>query len=292
MKIAAIGEAMIELSMSGDTADVRVAGDTLNTAIYLKRTAPMLEVDYITRVGTDAFSDRIVAAIEAEDIGTQAVERDPERTPGLYAITTDAAGERSFAYWRDSSAARMVFATPSGPDFSVLERYDVIYTSAITLAILPTSTRTALIRWLRAFRKRGGRVAFDSNYRPRLWGDPDAARAAIHSMWVLSDIALPSIDDEMDLTGESARAVVDRFVALRRTGALKRGAQGPLCLETGTSANYPAADKVVDTTAAGDSFNGAYLGALLMGAPQDQALRAGHALASEVIGHRGAILPH
>ncbi|WP_147111673.1 sugar kinase [Tateyamaria sp. syn59] len=291
MKIAAIGEAMIELSMRGDSADVRVAGDTLNTAIYLKRTAPTLQVDYVTRVGTDTFSDRIVAAIEAEDIGTQAIERDPTRTPGLYAISTDVAGERSFAYWRDASAARMVFATQSGPDFSVLESYDVIYTSAITLAILPASTRTALIRWLRLFRQSGGRVAFDSNYRPRLWGDPEAARAAIQAMWVLSDIALPSIDDEMELTGESAQAVAARFVALHRTGALKRGAQGPLCLETGTTDVYKPAQKVVDTTAAGDSFNGAYLGALLMGAPQDQALRAGHALASEVIGHRGAILP-
>ncbi|MBY5933700.1 sugar kinase [Tateyamaria omphalii] len=291
MKIAAIGEAMIELSMRGDSADVRVAGDTLNTAIYLKRTAPTLQVDYITRVGTDPFSDRIISAIEAEDIGTHAIERDATRTPGLYAITTDDAGERSFAYWRDASAARMVFATPSGPDFSVLETYDVIYTSAITLAILPASTRTALIRWLRAFRQTGGRVAFDSNYRPRLWGDPDAARAAISAMWMLSDIALPSIDDEMELTGESAQEVANRFVALGRSGALKRGADGPLCLETGTTSAYPPAEKVVDTTAAGDSFNGAYLGALLMGAPQDQALRAGHALASEVIGHRGAILP-
>lgn len=291
MKVAAIGEAMIELSMRGDSADVRVAGDTLNTAIYLKRSAPQLQVDYVSRVGTDAFSDRIVAAMENENIGTHTVERDPDGTPGLYAISTDAAGERSFSYWRDSSAARLVFATPEGPDFSVLEPYDVIYVSAITLAIMPASTRAALMRWLLVFRRTGGRVAFDSNYRPRLWSDEDTARAAISAMWHLSDIALPSIDDEMSLTGETAAAVADRFLAMKRTGALKRGALGPLCLETGAAASYPPAARVVDTTAAGDSFNGAYLAAILTGGPQDDALRAGHDLACEVIGHRGAILP-
>ena len=291
MKIAAIGEAMIELSMMDDTADVRVAGDTLNTAIYLKRCAPDLQVDYVTRVGTDAFSDRIIATMQAEDIGTHTVERDPQGTPGLYAITTDAQGERSFSYWRDTSAARMVFVTPDGPDFSALDSYDVVYTSAITLAIMPASTRAALIRWLQAYRRLGGRVAFDSNYRPRLWGDVEAARAAMSAMWALCDIALPSIDDEMALTGETASAVAARFLGLKRTGALKRGADGPLCLQSGTTASYPKAERVVDTTAAGDSFNGAYLASVLTGGPQADALRAGHDLACQVIGHRGAILP-
>ncbi|WP_299209604.1 sugar kinase [uncultured Tateyamaria sp.] len=291
MKIAAIGEAMIELSMDDAEAAVRVAGDTLNTAIYLKRNAPELQVDYVTRLGTDAFSDRIVAAMEAEDIGIRAVERDPEGTPGLYAITTDDSGERSFTYWRDTSAARSVFLTSEGPDFFALEPYDVIYTSAITLAIMPATTRVALIDWLQGFRQRGGRLVFDSNYRPRLWEDQDTAREVIAAMWALCDIALPSIDDEMELTGETADAVTARFLALGRSGALKRGEIGPLCLETGTSGTYPAASKVVDTTAAGDSFNGAYLAAALTGEPQDAALRAGHDLASRVIAHRGAILP-
>jgi 2-dehydro-3-deoxygluconokinase len=49
---------------------------------------------------------------------------------------------------------------------------------------------------------------------------------------------------------------------------------------------------VVDTTAAGDSFNGAYLAALMRGEPEAACLAAGHAMASEVIGHPGAIFPN
>ncbi|WP_415401193.1 sugar kinase [Tateyamaria sp. SN3-11] len=291
MKVAAIGEAMIELSMAGDTAGVGVAGDTLNTAIYLKRTAPKLTVDYITRLGTDAFSDRIADFIASEDIGTDRIERDPAGTPGLYAINTDDTGERSFTYWRDSSAARRMFITDTGPDFYALERYDVIYLSGITLAILSSSVRTALLRFLQSFRNAGGRVCYDSNYRPKLWVDADTALAANTAMWSLTDIALPSVDDEENMTGEDAETIARRFLFMDRTGALKRGPSGPLCLSTGGPCDFPAATTVVDTTAAGDSFNGGYLGTLLTGGSQQRALRAGHDLAAKVIGHKGAIMP-
>lgn len=291
MKVAAIGEAMIELSIDGDMAAVGVAGDTLNSAIYLKRSAPELEVDYVTRLGTEPFSAKIRDFIAAQGVGTRAIESDANGTPGLYAITTDSSGERSFTYWRDSAAARSVFSTPDGPDFSVLEGYDVVYLSGISLAILPEQTRVALMDWLGAFRAKGGRVVYDSNYRPRLWQDKATAQAVNQAMWALSDIALPSIDDEQAITDESADAVAARFVALGKTGALKRGPSGPLCLATGTVGDYAPAGRVVDTTAAGDSFNGAYLGAVLCGLGQAAALQAGHDLASRVVGHKGAILP-
>ncbi|WP_223425680.1 sugar kinase [Tateyamaria pelophila] len=291
MKVAAIGEAMIELSMDGDTAAVGVAGDTLNSAIYLKRSAPDIQVDYVTRLGAEPFSRKIHDFIAAQDVGTGAIETDPDGTPGLYAITTDASGERSFTYWRDRAAARSVFTGPGGPDFSVLEGYDVVYLSGISLAILPEQTRGALMNWLGGFREGGGRVVYDSNYRPRLWQDKATAQAVNAAMWALSDIALPSIDDEQAITGESADAVAARFVAMGKTGALKRGPSGPLCLATGTFGDYVPALRVVDTTAAGDSFNGAYLGAVLSGLDQAAALQAGHDLAARVVGHKGAILP-
>ena len=62
--IACIGEAMIELSMAGDDAQLGVAGDTLNTAIYLHRAAPGITVDYVTCLGDDPFSARIHDFIE------------------------------------------------------------------------------------------------------------------------------------------------------------------------------------------------------------------------------------
>ncbi len=296
MRVACIGEAMVELSVdfaAPDRARVGFAGDVLNTAIYLKRSAPALDVDFVTRLGRDEFSTRMRDFVAAEGVGTGAVETDAERRPGLYAITTDAAGERSFTYWREMSAARRMFETGKGADLSVLRSYDVIYLSGITLAILPERTRQDLYDFLGVFRRDGGRVAFDSNYRPILWPDADTARGAIGRMWRICDFALPSADDEMALCGDADTAAV--MARLRgsgvRDGALKQGAGGPVSLGASVAQDYAPAPRVIDTTAAGDSFNGGYLGARLSGADQAAALGEGHALAARVVGVKGAILP-
>ena len=284
-RVACIGEAMVELSMNGSQAVVGVAGDTLNTAIYLKRMAPDLDVDYLTALGDDPFSDRIVDAIAAESIGTGHVARLKDGSPGLYAITTDDAGERTFTYWRSASAARKLFADG---DFSVLDNFDFLYLSAISLAILPQHVKLALLNYLEGSEHR---VAFDSNYRPRLWENAEVAREVTGGYWARADIALPSIDDEMALFEETADAVRARWQRSAATGALKQGAQGPMSIGAHVEQEYEAVARVVDTTAAGDSFNGGYLAALLGGSSQAEALRAGHDLAAKVVQHRGAIVP-
>ena len=297
LTIACVGEAMIELSLDGDGANARVgfAGDTLNTAIYLRRLLTAGHtVDYVTALGTDAFSDRMAEYIAAEGIGTDRVTRVADRRAGLYAISTDEAGERSFAYWRENSAARTLFRGADGPDFSALEGVDVVYASAITLAILPPAMRAAFLDWVVGFRAQGGRFAFDSNYRPHLWDGREAARETTARAWREADIALPSLDDEMALFGDAdeaaARARLNGYgIAL---GALKRGMAGPVPLGArAVEQDYPAAPSVVDTTAAGDSFNAGMLAGVLRGHPLDASLRAGHDCACRVIGHRGAIVP-
>ncbi|WP_299500992.1 sugar kinase [uncultured Roseobacter sp.] len=288
MRVACVGEAMIELSMHGTAAQIGVAGDTLNTAIYLKRAAPDLTVDYVTCVGDDPFSARITDFIAAQNIGCGNIKAIAGKSPGLYAITTNDAGERAFTYWRSASAARQMFQVDDAFDFSPLADYDVVYLSGITMAILPQAVRLALIDWLA---QNKARVAYDSNYRPRLWEDVQVAQQVTRTLWSQADIALPSIDDEMDLFGETEDQVAARFLALSTQGALKRGAQGPLSLGEAVDQAYAPAAKVVDTTAAGDSFNGGYLGALLSGQSQADALRAGHDCAARVVQHRGAIIP-
>ena len=65
--------------------------------------------------------------------------------------------------------------------------------------------RADLRGFLEAHRARGGLVAFDSNYRPRLWPDPETARAEMAALWRLTDIGLPSVDDEIGAVGRRGR---------------------------------------------------------------------------------------
>ncbi|MDA4846012.1 sugar kinase [Hoeflea poritis] len=297
-RVACIGEAMVELSMdtAGQTARIGYAGDTLNTAIYMARECPGVhDIAFVSTVGTDRFSGDMLAFIESEGVSTAAVARDDTRLPGLYAISTDANGERSFSYWRENSAARTLFQTAGGRDFSALDGFDVVYLSAITLAILPLSIRSGLLDWISGFRKRGGLFAFDSNFRPRLWDSVEAARQAVSQAWRNCDIGLPSVDDEMALFGDKdASSALARLEAYGiGIGALKRGADGPVPIngEADPALCFDPAQKVVDTTAAGDSFNGAFLAAYLAGNSLGEAMLAGHNRAAKVIGIRGAIVP-
>ncbi len=297
MRVACIGECMVELTLprtEGGATGVGFAGDTLNAAVYLKRSAPELDVAYVTALGSDPLSARMIAFFDAEGLGTGLVERRADRAPGLYAISVDAAGERTFTYWRESSAARTLFLPPAEISPERLAGFDLVYLSGITLAVLAPEARRALAAFLENFRRAGGRVAFDSNYRPRLWADRATALREIDAFWSLTDVGLPSLDDEIALHGDDGAAqVIARLDALGvRRGALKRGAAGPLPLgPAGPLPAFPPARRVVDTTAAGDSFNGAYLAALMRGLPEAECLAAGHAMAAEVVGHPGAIIP-
>lgn len=297
LKIACIGEAMIEMIVDADrkTAALGVAGDSLNTAIYLRRgLQPQHLVAFVSMVGTDDLSNRIAEFVAEEGVSTEFLQRHPEKLPGIYSINTSNAGERSFAYWRDASAARLLFSTSGGPDYSILVGFDVVFLSAISLAILPQPVRDGLFDWMVRFRKRGGRVVFDSNYRSRLWPDGKTAQTEISRAWRHCDIALPSVDDEMELFGDAdSQSILARLRGYGiRQGALKQGARGPVPIGAHDLAGqtFEPAKTVIDTTAAGDSFNGAFLASYLSDGNIARAMQAGHALASRVIAHRGAIL--
>lgn len=294
-RIACLGEVMVEVARTGgDTARIGAAGDTFNTAVYLSRALGRGRVAYVTALGTDRQSDRIIDALKAEALDTAHVARLSGQMPGLYMIDTDARGERSFSYWRTTSAARRMFAPESGltPDF--LDGFDTLYLSGISVAILDQGARDRLADGLARFRARGGRVAFDTNYRPVLWPDIDTARAEMSRFIGLSTIAFPSRDDEAALFGDRlTEEILKRYARMGiREGALKCGGEGAISLD-GSRTHRPAAPDVtvVDTTAAGDSFNAGYLAAIDRGEDVPGCLEAAASLAERVVSVRGAILP-
>ena len=220
----------------------------------------------------------------------------PGRLPGLYTIRVDRQGERSFTYWRSNSAARdMLRGERAAALRERLAVYDLLYLSGITLSILDAPQREALMAVADAVRERGGRVAFDSNYRPVGWPDAATARRAFEAMLARVDIALPTLDDDRGLLGvPDARALAERLHELGVAEvAVKVGAEGCYLSSAAFAGPLPPAPirRVVDSTAAGDSFNAGYLAARLLGAAPEAAARVGCALAARVIAHPGAIIP-
>ena len=294
-RIVAIGECMVEMAPVATKGQfcLGYAGDTLNTAWYLRRLLGASDqIDYFTAVGTDAVSDKMIDFLQQAGIGTRYILRRDDKGVGLYMIQLQN-GERSFSYWRSDSAARSLAARPA-PLQAALDGADLAYFSGITLAILPSEDRTRFLTVLRWFRDSGGRVVFDPNLRPKLWASPQEMTEAVMQAAAISDIALPSYDDEAQWFGdENPAATLERY--LRAQGGccvVKNGADRLLVAEGGQRFGCdPNPDvRVVDSTAAGDSFNAGFIAARLQGAGLRDAVQVGASLAAQVVAKRGALV--
>jgi 2-dehydro-3-deoxygluconokinase len=294
IKVASLGECMIEFSQSHDGSFRRgFGGDTLNTALYLARLG--IATSYVTALGDDGLSEEMLTAWHDEGIKTDLVTRAAGRLPGLYMIERDARGERTFLYWRDRAPVREFFEHADKACLERLAQFDWLYLSGISLSLYGESGRARLRECLAAVRHNGGKIAFDGNYRPRGWSDAATARRAFADILPLVDLALPTFEDEQALFGDET---LDQCLERYRAGGvneivIKRGPRGCVIAIDGDCSEIPPPRVVepVDTTAAGDAFNAGYLAARINGAsPRDAAL-AGHRLAGAVIMFPGAVIP-
>ncbi|HAZ75520.1 MAG TPA: ketodeoxygluconokinase [Enterobacteriaceae bacterium] len=300
-KIAVIGECMIELSQKGTEVNRGFGGDTLNTSVYVARQVDpaALTVHYVTALGTDNFSQQMLDAWQSESVDTTLTQRMENRLPGLYYIETDSTGERTFYYWRNEAAAKFwLESEQSAAICEELANFDYLYLSGISLAILSPASRDKLLSLLRECRANGGKVIFDNNYRPRLWASKEETQRVYQQMLTCTDIAFLTLDDEDALWGEKP---VEEVIARTQAAGVsevvvKRGADSCLVAIAGEAViDVPAVklpkEKVIDTTAAGDSFSAGYLAVRLTGGDAEAAAQRGHLTASTVIQYRGAIIP-
>lgn len=287
---------MLELSHTGgDLLRVGFGGDTFNTAVYLARATAgtEVEVSYATRIGDDVTSAELIRVAEAEGLNTGAMVQRPG-TLGAYMVRTDAGGERSFTYYRSAAPVRRMLRGRSDPELrQVLSGAPLVHLTGITLSVLTPPARARLLGLLAGVRRRGGLVAFDTNYRPRGWRSPAVARRWVSLALRLTDVSLPTFDDEHLLFGDAslmATLTRHRTFGVRET-VVKTGADG--CLVGAGGERVPAAvvDRVVDTTAAGDAFNAGYLAGRLARHSPVEAAHLGHRLAGRVVQHPGALVP-
>ena len=300
INIAVIGECMIELSIKDNLTTRSFGGDTLNTSVYLSRLFPndQTAIHYVTGLGIDPFSQEMLEQWQKENIKTDLIQRLDNKIPGLYAIMTDSNGERSFYYWRNDAAAKFWLKTEQTEQIcEEITTFDYIYLSGISIAILDEYSIDRLIELLEKFKANGGKVIFDNNYRPRLWRSQEYAQNVYSKILSYTDIAFLTQDDEQMLWGNTHYQ--DSIIRSKKLNAseiiIKRGSESCIVETLNERVEVPAniitKDKIVDTTAAGDSFSAGYLSVRLKGGTIEDAIQKGHDLAGTVIQHRGAIIP-
>lgn len=296
-RMVAIGECMIELVHASERELVLgIAGDTFNTAVYFKRSSMIpVDVTYLTAIGIDAYSELMTKSMANEEV-TFVGPRVPERNVGLYFVQTDAEGEREFTYYRAESAATTMFGSEWTDEYNqVIEEADLVYLSAITLQILTPAQRDRLREVLAKAHAQGARLAFDSNLRTSGWSSLEEARSEIRATAALCDIVLPTLADEQIL---NQRSDPQSIIAVYRDAGVPevvvKDGSGPTHLFAGDrhyTVSVPKDIRVVDTTGAGDSFNGAYLAARMTGVDPLESVTAAQQTSAIVVQHRGAIIP-
>ncbi|CAA0094226.1 2-dehydro-3-deoxygluconokinase [Halioglobus japonicus] len=293
--IVILGEVMIELApLNEKRYALGAAGDTYNTACTLQGLG--VDVAYVTALGSGLQADRIRTHAASHHVTLAEPDIDPLRHPGLYLISTDDAGERSFEYWRNDSAASALFKQPTTllALLEPLKNTPYLYFTGITLALMNEASQQMLLSFLHEYRSRGGTVIFDPNFRPALWPSAAEAAAAIAQVQALTDIYLPGFEEEETLFGfasidEAAQALLN---ASAREVILKNGAQTCTLIADDSirEVNIEPAREVLDTTGAGDTFNGAYIAARLAHIAAIDAITFAGQTATEVLQVNGGVL--
>ena len=303
-RMVIFGECMVELrstqrESSVSTCDENTdnnlmaksfAGDTYNTAVYLKRCLPSSSISYLTAIGADFLSDELLFKMGEHEINTDLVFRSSSRNLGLYMIRNDNEGERTFAYWRNQSAATQTLNIMKGAEFAC----DWFYLSGISIAILDDEQRATLFELISSLKAKGSKIAFDPNYRARLWSSQEDAKYWTGKAYAEADLAFPGADDHLMLFGHTNADEIFSYLADKQIEeiVMKNGAVGVHILRQQEQCIVPVerVEQVVDTTAAGDAFNGGYMAARLAGRKPVESASYGAKVAATVITYPGAII--
>jgi 2-dehydro-3-deoxygluconokinase len=259
-------------------------GDALQAALTASNLGTPSAV--ATVLGDDPFAEALRRRLERWGLATDHLVQRQGFT-GLYLISIGRAGERSFVYYRKGSAA----STLNAADVAWEEPPDAVLVTGITQAVSESSRRAAL-EAARRTRERGGLVAFDVNFRPRLWhGGAPEAREAFEELAPLAHVLRLAAPEETALVAdhedptEAARGLASRGVPIVVVGC---GSGGAVAAADGAVERIPApAVACIDTTGAGDALTGGLVHGLLAGMSPVEAARLGVAAGSVAVTRRG-----
>ncbi len=290
--LLAIGECMVELFASESLATATTltktfGGDACNVLVAASRLGTA--TGYITRVGNDPFGSFLLNAWRSEGIDVSTIAQ-VDRTNGVYFISLLPGGEREFTYYRAGSAASTLAASDIAETYVASAKF--VHISGITQAISPSS-RQAAQHGAEMAHRHGVRVSFDPNLRVRLWS-VEEARQAMEDILPFTAVALPSVPEEsFALIGLRDASEVAGWYHQRGVDvvAVKQGSAGVLVSEQGRMTEVPAFTPahIVDTSGAGDVFDGSFLHGLIAGMSPVEAARLGVVAAGLKVRGRGAI---
>lgn len=262
-------------TLTGHSYQVVPGGKGANQAVAAARLgAP---VSFIARIGDDAIGQQMRQGFEQDGIDVSAVELDDTLPTGIAIIYVSDEGENSIGISAEANGA----LSPA-----MVKRHEAMITDAHTLLLQLEVPLESVFEAAKLARSHGTRVVLN----------PAPAQPLSSELLALVDLITPNQTEAELLTGvkvsdeASAALAADRFHQMGISDVMiTLGSQGVYCSNARQQQLIPGFRvEAVDTTAAGDTFNGALLAAELAGADFNAAVRFAHGAAALSVTKFGA----
>jgi len=266
-KLYCIGEALIDFIPAGETPDgtqllaPMPGGATANTAVAAAKLGA--SASFIGKVGDDGFGRMLIDVMKGYGVDTTYMSMTREACTTLAFVTLSGDGDRSFTFAR-KPGADMLLSGEDIPD-GLFRSGDILHFGTVGLA--PGSLSTiAHIKALDAAKTARAFITFDPNVRLPLWDDADVLKTTILDFLPYADVVKVS-DDELDFifgTKSEEEAAAFCFSLGASLLFVTRGKNGAAVYTRDYAMDVPGLPvTAVDTTGAGDAFNGAFLSRFL-----------------------------
>ncbi|MBH3138942.1 ribokinase [Serratia marcescens] len=261
----------------GKQYKVAFGGKGANQAVAAGRSGA--EIAFIACVGADDIGERIRRQLASDRIDTQPIEAIADSTTGVALIFVNAEGENVIGIDAGANAAVT-------PDYLARYQQKVIDADALLMQLeSPLETVIAAARLAK-------------QHQTQVILNPAPARELPDELLAMIDIITPNETEAQRLTGiavdndddaaRAAQALHDKGIA---TVIITLGSRGVWLSENGNGSGKRVPGfkvQAVDTIAAGDTFNGALVTAMLEGKVMADAVRFAHAAAAIAVTRPGA----
>lgn len=208
---------------------------------------------FLGKVGDDALGRYLKTVLEGLNVSTENMIFTNEAHTGIVLVTLDKSGERSFEFYVNPSADRLLSEDDIKEE--MFKDYGILHFG--TISMIDEISRKATLKAVNIARENDILISFDPNLRLNLWSSEERAKETVFSVLPMVDILKVSDDEIKFLTG--CKNIEEGINKLARFGIklvlVTLGKDGVLFNFGGIVDKVSGfATQVVDTTGAGDSF--------------------------------------